>query len=58
MKSPFTIDALGLVALAENEIAKRGTTEHAEALCVLENAKKLWREQAIRKCPHCGKTLD
>lgn len=54
MKPTPKIEALDLVALSLEAHTLRGKAGHAKALKRLENAKQIWREQAIRKCPRCG----
>lgn len=51
------IDALALCALAIDARIKEGTPTHEEALQLLDDARQLWREQFIKKCPKCGHVL-
>ncbi len=50
------ITALELVALRLYANSVEGKPQHAKALELLENGKRLWREKFNKKkCPHCGK---
>ena len=57
MKPTRKIEALDLVALSIDATSKKGTKDFAKAFKLLEDAKQLWREQAIKRCPHCGENL-
>lgn len=58
MKTIVHFEAIHLVALHIDMLAKKpGTPEHAKAVKLYEDGKKLWREQSKKKCPHCGKDL-
>lgn len=57
MKTTRKLDALDLVALSIDATCKKATKDHAKALKLLEEAKKIWREQATPRCPHCGEVL-
>ena len=53
------IEAIHLVALAIDEVRKRGTPQHAQALKLLNEARRIWRDQlwAAKRCPNCGHIL-
>ncbi len=52
------LGALHLVALAIDAHQKEGTPEHAAAVKVCEEAKKIWRDQLRKKkCPRCAQEL-